>query len=249
VQNLSKNKIKWIRSLQLKKNRDSFKVFVIEGDKMIQEAMTFAASSIELICITKTSNLSDDNTFKNIENYLISDEELKSISSLKNPNKSIAIIKNEYKSLSPSALKIAIDGVQDPGNMGTILRLADWYGITEIICSTETVDCYNPKVIQASMGAIFRVKVKYVELATFLSKQSKVIYGALLNGENVYRKTLVPEGILVLGNEGHGISKEIENLITSPLTIPKIGQTESLNVSTATGILLSEFYRNQLKEI
>lgn len=249
MQNLSKNKIKWIKSLQLKKNRDSFKVFVIEGDKMIEEALSFASASIELICYTKTSAFSGNSSINTIENYLVNDEELKSISSLKNPNKSFAVIKNEYKSIQPSALKIAIDGVQDPGNMGTILRLADWYGITEIICSNETVDCYNPKVIQASMGAIFRVKVKYLDLNTFLAKQKKTIFGALLNGENIYSKNLAPEGILVLGNEGHGISKEIEKMISCPLTIPKIGQTESLNVSTATGIILSEFYRNQLKEI
>lgn len=249
MQNLSKNKIKWIKSLQLKKNRDSFKVFVIEGDKMIEEALRFASASIELICYTKTSAFSGNSSINTIENYLVNDEELKSISSLKNPNKSFAVIKNEYKSIQPSALKIAIDGVQDPGNMGTILRLADWYGITEIICSNETVDCYNPKVIQASMGAIFRVKVKYLDLNTFLTKQKKTIFGALLNGENIYSKNLSPEGILVLGNEGHGISKEIEKMISCPLTIPKIGQTESLNVSTATGIILSEFYRNQLKEI
>lgn len=249
MQNLSKNKIKWIKSLQFKKNRDNFKVFVVEGDKMIQEALSFASTSIELICYTKTSVFSGSSSINTIENFSVNDEELKSISSLKNPNKSFAVIKNEYKSIHPSALKIAIDGVQDPGNMGTILRLADWYGITEIICSNETVDCYNPKVIQASMGAIFRVKVKYLDLNTFLAKQKKTIFGALLNGENIYSKNLAPEGILVLGNEGHGISKEIEKMISCPLTIPKIGQTESLNVSTATGIILSEFYRNQLKEI
>ena len=247
MQILSKNKIKWIRSLQLKKNRDNFNVFVVEGDKMIQEALQYAASKIELIAFTKTSILSTLEEIKLEEKYEINEEELRSISSLKNPNKSIAIIKNQITSFYSSKFQIAVDGIQDPGNMGTILRLADWYGINEIICSKETVDCYNPKVVQASMGSIFRVKVKYVDLEVYLSKQKKPIFGALLEGENIYSKELQAEGILVLGNEGHGISEAIVNKIETPLTIPKIGKTESLNVSTAAGILLSEFFRNQLK--
>lgn len=247
MQILSKNKIKWIRSLQLKKNRDNFNVFVVEGDKMIQEAFHYISDQIELIAYTKTSSLSNSPATNIEEKYEINEEELRSISSLKNPNKSFAIIKNQIPSFYSSKFQIAVDGIQDPGNMGTILRLADWYGINEIICSNETVDCYNPKVVQASMGSIFRVKVKYVDLEKYLSKYKKPIFGALLEGENIYSKELQAEGILVLGNEGHGISEAIIKMIQTPLTIPKIGVTESLNVSTAAGILLSEFFRNQFK--
>jgi TrmH family RNA methyltransferase len=135
------------------------------------------------------------------------------------------------------------DGVQDPGNMGTILRLADWFGIQSIVCSNDTVDCYNPKVIQASMGAIFRISVRYTDLQTFLSEAKVPVYGALLNGETYSDVRYDTNGILLMGNEGNGISEALLPLVTKAVTIPRIGEAESLNVATATAILLAEIVR------
>ena len=141
---------------------------------------------------------------------------------------------------------IALDDIRDPGNMGTIIRLCDWFGIEQIVCSEQTVDAYNPKVVQATMGSISRVSITYTNLSKFLSKQSVEIFGTFMDGKNVYRENLPKEGILVLGNEANGISKEVEKVITTKLAIPRFGdlqKTESLNVATATAIFLSEFKR------
>jgi len=243
VQNLSKNKIKWIRSLQLKKNREELGLFVVEGEKMVGEALTNTPHLIHFLCVTKDSSIRTENT--DFDTVLATDEELKSISSLKNPNKSLVLLKTLPIKTVTTDFRIALDGIQDPGNMGTILRLADWFGVKEIICSHDTVDIYNSKVVQASMGAIFRINVIYCELETYLKKTSEPIFGALLEGENIYKKSVEPKGILILGNEGKGISKGIIDLITEPITIPRFGEAESLNVSVATGILLSEFFRGQ----
>ncbi len=241
MQSLSKNKIKWIRSLQLKKNRDEFGLFIVEGEKMVNEAIENFSDQIEFLCLTKFSSISIQNpTF---EIAIATDEELKSISTLKNPNKSLVVLKIPAKRRIETNFRIALDGIQDPGNLGTILRLADWFDVKEIICSKETVDVYNPKVVQASMGAIFRIKVTYCDLEDYLKKSKESIFGALLEGQNIYKKSVEPKGILVLGNEGNGISDKIIPLITEPITIPRFGQAESLNVSVATGILLSEFFR------
>lgn len=243
MQNLSKNKIKWIRSLQLKKNREELGLFVVEGEKMVGEALTNTPHLIHFLCVTKDSSIRTENT--DFDTVLATDEELKSISSLKNPNKSLVLLKTLPIKTVTTDFRIALDGIQDPGNMGTILRLADWFGVKEIICSHDTVDIYNSKVVQASMGAIFRINVIYCELETYLKKTSEPIFGALLEGENIYKKSVEPKGILILGNEGKGISKGIIDLITEPITIPRFGEAESLNVSVATGILLSEFFRGQ----
>lgn len=241
MQGLSKNKIKWIRSLQLKKNRDELNLFVVEGDKMVNEALESCKENIEFLCFTKSSDLNDLQL--PFEAVLITDDELKSISSLKTPNKSLVILKKTTSKDTISDFSIALDSIQDPGNMGTILRLADWFGVQKIWCSKETVDCYNPKVVQASMGAIFRINVEYCDLAQFLSTTSETVFGALLEGESIYKKKVHPKGILVLGNEGNGISQQILPFINEPITIPRFGKAESLNVSVATGILLSEFFR------
>ncbi|MBI1835771.1 MAG: RNA methyltransferase [Flavobacteriia bacterium] len=210
---------------------------------MISELITFYPDLIEFICATKDSIVSE--RFPTFLSAIASDEDLKSISSMKNPNKSLAIVKKPILQNSESAFKIVLDDIQDPGNMGTILRLADWFDVKEIICSKETVDIYNPKVVQASMGAIFRIPVKYCNLEEYLEIQKGKIFGALLKGKNIYTENLTPNGHLILGNEGNGISERIQKYITHPITIPRFGLAESLNVSIATGILLSEFYRNQ----
>lgn len=240
---LSKNKIKWIRSLQQKKFREELGLFVVEGEKMVNEILEYCKENIQFLCYTKDSSIPLSSV--NFETILVTEEELKSISSLKNPNKSLAVLKIPAKKEIKTNFRIALDGIQDPGNIGTILRLADWFDVKEIICSKDTVDIYNPKVVQASMGAIFRINVIYCDLANYLSKANQPIYGALLEGENIYKKKIEPKGILVLGNEGNGISKPIISLINEPITIPRFGKAESLNVSVATGILLSEFFRGK----
>ena len=241
MQSLSKNKIKWIRSLQLKKNRDELGLFIVEGEKMVQEAIENFSQQIDFLVVTKFSSIKTDDV--SFEMAIATDEELKSISTLKNPNKSLVVLKLPPKRRIETSFRIALDGIQDPGNLGTILRLADWFDVKEIICSKETVDVYNPKVVQASMGAIFRIKVTYCDLEDYLKKSKETIFGALLEGQNIYKKSVEPKGILVLGNEGNGISEKIIPFITEPITIPRFGQAESLNVSVATGILLSEFFR------
>ena len=241
MQSLSKNKIKWIRSLQLKKNRDELGLFIVEGEKMVQEAIENFSQQIDFLVVTKFSSIKTDDV--SFEMAIATDEELKSISTLKNPNKSLVVLKLPAKRRIETSFRIALDGIQDPGNMGTILRLADWFNVKEIICSKETVDIYNPKVVQSSMGAIFRINVIYCDLEDYLKKSKETIFGALLEGQNIYKKSVEPKGILVVGNEGNGISEKIIPLITEPITIPRFGQAESLNVSVATGILLSEFFR------
>lgn len=239
---ISKNNIKLIHALQKKKFREETGQFIAEGEKLVTEAIRWNASSIVHLYYTSEFHLEFPKDIS-ISATLISEKELKQLSSLQTPNKALAIVrKPEYKNEKHN-FYIALDGIQDPGNMGTIMRLADWFGVHEIICSEDTVDCYNPKVVQATMGAIFRVRVRYSDLRTELDKSELPIYGALLNGENVYGKELKPEGILLLGNEGKGISKELIEIIDIPLTIPKYGNAESLNVSTAGAILLSEFFR------
>jgi TrmH family RNA methyltransferase len=242
---ISKSRIKHIRSLQLKKFRDEHAEFIVEGEKMVLEAMQLEQGLVDSIYYTTAfpaaaSDLSPHPAFE------ITEAELKQISSLQTPNKALAVLKKPKLVLKTLPFYLALDGVQDPGNMGTLLRLADWFGVPEILCSQETVDCYNPKVVQATMGALYRVQVHYVDLKSHLQELGLPVYGALLSGENVYKEALLPEGVLVLGNEGSGISAEVQAIIDRPIHIPRLGGAESLNVSTAGAILLAEFFRNVL---
>lgn len=239
---ISKNKIKSIQALRLKKNRDSSQLFVLEGEKMVQEIILQAPE--QLVCIYHTTDFKFPKNENLVERELISEQELKQISSLQTPNKCLAVVRFLNFQKNDSDFFLALDGVQDPGNMGTILRLADWFGIQTLFCSQETVDVYNPKVVQASMGAILRVAVEYVDLKTKFESLNLPVYGALLEGKNVYHEKLTRKGILLLGNEGKGISPELQKSITHPIHIPRFGQAESLNVAVATGILISEFFRN-----
>ncbi len=240
---ISKNYIKLIHSLERKKIRDEQGEFVLEGEKMILEILNWKSEYLVHLFYTEEfkSNVSQ---FDESKCTAITEKELKSISRLQTPNKVLAIFKKWDLMEVKSDFYLALDGVQDPGNMGTIMRLADWFGIPEIICSKETVDCFNLKVVQATMGAIFRVQVRYVELETYLPTLNLPLYGALLEGKNVYQTSLSPKGILVLGNEGKGITSAIQQIIDHPISIPRFGEAESLNVSTAGAILLSEFFRS-----
>ncbi len=180
---------------------------------------------------------------------LIHENDLKKISALATPNSCLAVFKiPQEKPIIENGLIIALDDVRDPGNLGTILRLCDWFGIQQVICSKETVDIYNPKVVQATMGSITRVNVSYVDLYDYISQTDQVVYGTFMDGENIYKTNLPQEGIVVMGNEANGISEAIDAIVKKRLSIPRFGnlqQAESLNVATATGIILSEFKRNQ----
>jgi TrmH family RNA methyltransferase len=243
VSGLSKNKIKWIRSLQLKKNRDDLGLFLVEGEKMVAEALRDFPEMVEEVYSTTDFTFPKFN--KKVE--IITETELSQISALKTPNKSLAILKklNNKESVKSKGLILALDGVQDPGNIGTILRTADWFGIDTVVCSGDTADIYNPKVIQASMGSMLRMNVIYTSLENYLATCELPIFGALLEGENVYGRSLEKIGVLVMGNEGKGIRPNIKTYINTPIHIPGFGKAESLNVAVATGILLSEFKRRE----
>jgi TrmH family RNA methyltransferase len=243
VSGLSKNKIKWIRSLQLKKNRDDLGLFLVEGEKMVAEALRDFPEMVEEVYSTTDFTFPKFN--KKVE--IITETELSQISALKTPNKSLAILKklNNKESVKSKGLILALDGVQDPGNIGTILRTADWFGIDTVVCSEDTADIYNPKVIQASMGSMLRMNVIYTSLENYLATCELPIFGALLEGENVYGRSLEKIGVLVMGNEGKGIRPNIKTYINTPIHIPGFGKAESLNVAVATGILLSEFKRRE----
>lgn len=245
---ISKSRIKHIRSLQLKKFRDEHDEFIVEGEKMVLEALQLNTGFVDSIYHTASFHVPAEEALSGHTFFEVSEAELKQISSLQTPNKALAVLKKTALTDRTEKFYLALDGVQDPGNMGTLMRLADWFGIPEILCSQTTVDCYNPKVVQATMGALYRVQVRYVDLKSYLPKLGMPIYGALLSGENVYREPLQAEGVLVLGNEGLGISAEIQQIIDRPVHIPRLGGAESLNVSTAGAILLAEFFRSSLRE-
>jgi TrmH family RNA methyltransferase len=239
---LSKNQIKGITSLQQKKYRLSHQLFFAEGIKVIQELLS---SNFELDYLYTTKN--DFLEVSNEKKSLISETELKKITALATPNSCLAVFKipNEKK-IMESGIVLALDSIRDPGNLGTILRLCDWFGINQIVCSKDAVDIFNPKVVQATMGSISRVNVSYLVLEDFISKTQLPVFGTFMEGENIYKTKLPQEGIIIMGNEANGISPELEKLIKNKLTIPRFGslqKTESLNVATATAIVLSEFKR------
>ena len=235
---LSKNQIKNITRLKQKKYRQQEGLFIAEGGKVIKE---FLNSTFKLVDLFTTE------TF-NVENEsIISEADLKKISCLTTPNTALAIFKMpDAKALKNEGLILALDDIRDPGNLGTIIRLCDWFGIKQLVCSHKTVDCYNPKVVQATMGSLTRVKIVYTDLSAYLKTINLPVFGAFMDGKNVYQTNLPKAGILVLGNEANGISSIIETCVTDKISIPRFGDlqaTESLNVATAGAILLSEFRR------
>lgn len=251
---LSKNKIKQLRQLHQKKHRDLEGKFLIEGKKMVEEAILYHTEQIALI-------LTSDHGFQptsgtNISFELVDKKDIKKVSALSAPQEYLAVLKKidspELDILKIPSTVLALDSIRDPGNLGTIIRLADWYGIENIICSNDTVDCYNPKVVQATMGAILRVNMHYCHLPDILEKArngNKTVYGALLEGNDLYTEKLDTNSILVMGNESEGISALVQNQLTHLLRIPnfskKAVKTESLNVSIATSIFLSEIRRQE----
>ncbi|WP_419701009.1 TrmH family RNA methyltransferase [Mucilaginibacter sp. NFX135] len=248
---LSKSQISLLSSLQHKKFRREHGLFMVEGYKSVTE---FINSAYQVDTIYHTPAIAPKllNLSRKINFQEISLNELQKISSLKTPQEVIGLVKIpiwpilNYKALEKK-FSLVLDNVQDPGNMGTIIRTADWFGIQDIICSEDTVDVYNPKVVQATMGSLARVNVHYADLLSVLPQIKLPIFGAMLNGHNMYNTNFGAEGLLVMGNEGNGISAAVEQLITSAVTIPKAGNAESLNVAIATAILCSEIKRNSMK--
>lgn len=231
---LSKNKIKWIRSLRLKKNRDAEGLFVVEGTKIVQEIIANWPSKIECLVTTDTSIPSE------LKQYETDASTMKSLTSLKTPSSALAVVQKPTFTDNDTGWTLALDGIQDPGNLGTIIRTADWFGVSKIICSHNTVDCFNTKVIQSTMGSIFRVPIFYLDLEATLSNSSKTVYGALLEGENMHSFEPSEEGVLLFGNEGNGISTTLIPSISHPVHIPGKGGAESLNVAVAAGILMGK---------
>ena len=247
---ISKNKIKQIKSLDQKKFRDESNLFIAEGTKLVLDLMT--VFDCTLLAATPEW-LKENKNVKAIELIQVDENELSKISNQKSPQGVLAVFcKPEYKWNQDDLnhkLTLAMDDVQDPGNLGTIIRIADWFGITDVFCSFHTADPFNPKAVQASMGALARVRIHLVDLAVFLAgcAPELPVYGTFMNGENIYSKSLLPVGIIVMGNEGNGISPEIEKSVTEKLLIPNypMGRTtsESLNVGVATALVCAEFRR------
>ena len=237
---ITKNQVKYIQSLGQKKCRDAEQVFVAEGPKLVNELLTAENSRIvhvyalkEWIGISKA----------NVAVTEVLPDELQKISQLTTPNQVLAIVKKiEWESapVIKGNISLALDEIQDPGNMGTILRLADWFGVKNIFCSMDCVDVYNPKVVQASMGSITRVRIEYTDLFSWLKDNNELrIYATTLNGKDITKMEKLNEGIIVIGNESKGIGEEILELSNVQITIPGKGKAESLNAAVATGIILS----------
>lgn len=243
---VTKNQIKLIKSLGQKKTRQQDRLFIVEGIKGISE---FLKSDYKLKNLFTTKSIFEAPSDLVFE---ITEVELKKISALKNPNTALAIFEiPEQKPSDQNGLTVALDAIRDPGNMGTIIRLCDWYGIKDLVCSLNTVDCYNTKVVQATMGSLTRVNVQYLDLIEYLKTCNATVFGAFLEGENIYTTDLPTDGIIVLGNEANGISNAIEAKVNRKVTIPQFGTTkatESLNVANATAILLSEFRRRTIEK-
>lgn len=240
---LSKNQMKFICSLHLKKHRQVEGLFLAEGYKVVEELFR-AGLELKLFCtVNPLQKLGG-------ETLLISDAELRKLSQLTTPNECVGVFRVPNASaVAQTGTLVALDGIRDPGNLGTIIRLCDWFGITDLVCSTDCVEVFNPKVVQATMGSLARVRVHYLDLAAFLSSDKREVYGAFMDGESVYGCHIKADGIWLMGNEAKGIRPEIHALIDRKISIPRFGalqKAESLNVATATGILLSEIRRRGL---
>jgi len=237
---ISKNQIKFIKSLSLKKNRVKAQLFVAEGEKIVNELLN---SEFEIENIYATKQFSGLNSCPKSAVTLVSNEELSRISNLTSPNNVLAIVKiSQQQSEKNHGITLVLDDVNDPGNLGTIIRMCDWFGVTQLICSKSTVDCYNPKVVQSAMGSLFRFDIKYLELTTYLADIDTPIYGAYMNGVDVKVQEIPNKVHLIMGNEANGISESISKYITNKVSVKNIGQkAESLNVAIATSILLHEF--------
>ena len=234
---ISKNQLKAVRQLEMKKYRTREGLFVAEGPKVVGDLLR---------CGFRPAMLFATAEWNGSDAQLVTDDELRKLSFLQHPQQVLAVfpIPDVQPAAQKSQLALVLDGVQDPGNLGTIIRIADWFGISTIFCSEDTADAWNPKVVQATMGSIARVQIVYCDLQQLLKDTTLPVYGTLLDGNNIYEQELKPEGYIVMGNEGNGISAPIRQLVTHRLLIPSFRPgAESLNVAIATAITCSEFRR------
>ena len=250
---LSKKIVKYIQSLSLKKFRDAEDAFVAEGPKIVGEFLLQSKMQCVLICAEKKWLVENEALLNRIDPSSIfeTDEHwLKSISQLKTANRVVAVfkkIKSEPVQNFSDKISLMLDDLQDPGNMGTIIRIADWFGIENIICSSNSVDCYNPKVVQSTMSSLSRVNVIYADLENFMQQHKQVkIYATTLSGTSIYQLPKLTGGIILIGNESKGIHENLLRLSSHQITIPKIGNAESLNAAVATGIIASQIIGKSL---
>ena len=235
---LTKNELKYIQSLYHKKQRDEDRLFIAEGPKLAEELIN---SGFVIKMVYALQSWMQRNRSLQVPATQITESELGRISNLQTPNEVVVIVEQSTNNEEPKLkgnVSIALDGIQDPGNLGTIIRIADWFGINQIVCSEDCVDMYNPKVVQSSMGSILRVNCWYKNFETWSPGNDMPVFGALLNGENIFSIGRVTEGLLVIGNESKGIREPMLSRITRPVTIPKRGGAESLNAGVATGIIV-----------
>ncbi|WP_226388995.1 TrmH family RNA methyltransferase [Penaeicola halotolerans] len=244
---LSKNTVKFIKSLHLKKYRRQEKAFLVEGAKSLQELLK-SQYDIRFMVLTQSQAdlLANELKSRRVEVIIATANQLEQISTFKSNDAGLAVVTlPEERSPKPASkgLTLCLDDVRDPGNLGTIIRIADWYGVREIVCSEETAEFYNPKVISATMGSFCRVGVSYTSLTEYLSEIKLPVYGAFLAGDNIYKSELPSDAVIVMGNESNGISDEVAALISHRLTIPSFGAAESLNVAIATAVICDNFRR------
>ena len=241
---LSNRQIKLIQSLKQKKYRNEHQLFVAEGEKIATEILENQTFEVDTVFATKEWATSHSWLLGSSVSYCeVSEKELKKISFLSTPNQVLLLLKMSEVNESQPDWTIAIEKLQDPGNLGTIIRIADWFGISQIVLSEDSVDVYNPKVVQATMGSIARVAVEYKDLDQWISVQKRPVYAAVLGGENLYQINFESKGVLLLGNESKGLSSEMLNKVTHSVEIPKRGGAESLNVSVACSVFASEIMR------
>ncbi|MBN3583078.1 RNA methyltransferase [Algoriphagus aestuarii] len=244
---LSKNTVKFIKTLHQKKYRNLEQKFFVEGEKSVLELLD-SDFEVELLLVTASFLEGHQQLIKQLEAevIIVSQKQLESVGQFQSNDSALAVAKikvNQYFEYNQNELVIALDDVRDPGNLGTIIRIADWYGIKHLLFSSQTADFYNPKVLQSSMGSFTRVKFFYGNLAEIFNKWDCPVYGAYLGGSNVHQLTKPKPGILLMGNESNGISEELEKFVTDKVTIPGYGSAESLNVAIATAILCDNFRR------
>lgn len=244
---LSKKIVKYIQSLSHKKFREEEDAFIAEGTKVVPEFLLSDRMRCNLICAEKEWLLENDALLKKItpENIFETDEHrLQSVSHLKAANKVIAVFKKKSVASIPDLsgkISLMLDYLQDPGNMGTLIRIADWFAIENIICSENCVDCYNPKVVQSAMGSLARVNIFYTDLTSFIEANKKIkLYAAALEGASVFKLPKITQGIILIGNEGNGIHEGLLKKATQKITIPRYGHAESLNAAVAAGIILAQ---------
>jgi TrmH family RNA methyltransferase len=248
---LSKAQVKYIRSLRMQKYRKAHQVFVAEGEKIAQECLQ-AAAPIQMIVATQAWQEKQQALIAchpEASLHAVLPSELEQISTLQTPHEVLLVVPMPKISaaLPTERWVLALDRLQDPGNLGTIIRIADWFGIAHIVCSPDTADAYNPKVIQAAMGGHLRVQIHYTELAPFLATTRLPVFAATLDGENIYTVGTTQEGILLIGNESKGVAPELQALATQKITIPRLGGAESLNAGVSAGIICALMMRGLLR--